>query len=128
MEESSRRRAPGQGDRSPRGGRGRAAGSPPALAGEARELYTSQAMTGTDTLYFFPDQEVTTEELEAILQDGPPDKRAWAISHLLRYAQWEDIWSYVSRDEVREIFPELDLPENLRSAWGRMLKIEAPVG
>ncbi len=50
------------------------------------------------------------------------------ISHLLRYAQWDDIWTYVSRDEVREIFPELDLPENLRNAWGRMLKVEAPVG
>jgi hypothetical protein len=51
----------------------------------------------------------------------------WVISHLLRYAQWDDIWTYVSRDEVKEIFPTLDLPENLRLAWGRMLKIEAPV-
>ena len=31
-------------------------------------------------------------------------------------------------DEVREIFPDLDLPETLRAAWGRMLKVEAPVG
>ena len=49
------------------------------------------------------------------------------MSHLLRYAQWDDIWTYVTREEVREIFPELELPENLRSAWARMLKIE-PVG
>ena len=25
-------------------------------------------------------------------------------------------------------FADLDLPENLRNAWGRMLKVEAPVG
>ncbi len=61
-------------------------------------------------------------------QDGTARERAWAISHLLRYAQWDDIWTYVSRDEVREIFAELDLPENLRAAWARMLKVEAPVG
>ena len=91
----------------------------------------SSANQGSDppqTLYFFPDREVTEEELRRLLEDGTDDSRAWAISHLLRYAQWEDIWTYVTRDEVREIFPTLDLPENLQAAWGRMLKIEAPVG
>ena len=80
-----------------------------------------------DALYFFPDRRVTADELRAILTQGSLDQRAWAISHLLRYAQWDDIWTYVSREEVREIFSTLELPENLRSAWARMLKIE-PVG
>jgi hypothetical protein len=79
-------------------------------------------------LYFFPDRDVTAAELRRVLDAGSAEERAWAISHLLRYAQWDDIWTYVSRDEVREVFPELDLPENLRSAWGRMLKVEAEVG
>jgi len=79
-------------------------------------------------LYFFPDEEVTERELRAILEDGDPERRAWAVSHMLRYAQWEDIWTYVDRDEVRAIFPALDLPENLRAAWARMLKVETPVG
>ncbi len=47
---------------------------------------------------------------------------------MLRFAQWDDIWAYVDRDDVREIFPSLDLPDNLRQAWARMLKVEAPVG
>ncbi len=77
-----------------------------------------------DGLYFFPDRRVTAVELRDILTRGTQEQRAWAISHLLRYAQWDDIWAYVSREEVREIFPSLELPENLRSAWARMLKIE----
>lgn len=80
------------------------------------------------TLYFFPDHDVTEEELRKVLSQGSEEDRAWAVSHLLRYAQWEDIWAYVSREEVRKIFPALDLPENLRAAWARMLKIETPVG
>ena len=86
-------------------------------------------MAGTtdDFLYFFPDQEVRAEELKSVLAGTDEEKRGWAISHLLRYAQWDDIWTYVTREEVREIFPTLDLPENLRQAWGRMLKVEAPV-
>jgi len=80
------------------------------------------------TLYFFPETAVDETELRAILENGPLEKRAWVISHLLRYAQWEDIWTYVSREEVREIFTELDLTPSLRAAWARMLKIGAPVG
>lgn len=81
-----------------------------------------------ERLYFFPEEDVTEEELVAILASDDVERRAWAISHLLRYAQWDDIWGYVDRDAVREIFPHLDLPDNLRSAWARMLKIGAPVG
>lgn len=80
-----------------------------------------------EPLYFFPDRQVTAGELRALLGGSDPDRRAWAISHLLRYAQWDDIWTYVSRDEVREIFPTLDLPETLRNAWGRMLRVETTV-
>lgn len=75
-------------------------------------------------LYFFPEREVTSEELEDMLHGGRHEDRCFAISCMLRYAQWEDIWDYVSRDEVRELFDDLDLPESLRAAWARMLKIE----
>ena len=80
-------------------------------------------------LYFFPDQRVTADEARHLLRHGTPAQRAWVISHLLRYAVWDDIWTYVSRDEVKEVYADLDLPENLRQAFARMLKIEpAPVG
>ncbi len=75
-------------------------------------------------LYFFPDREVTAADLRRILAEGSRAARAEAISCLLRYAEWSHIWRFVSRDEVREIFPELDLPETLRQAWGRILKLE----
>lgn len=81
-----------------------------------------------DPLYFFPGREISESQLRAILAQGPRGERAWAISQMLRYAQWDDIWTYVSREEVREMFAELDLPENLRAAWARMLKVETPVG
>ena len=63
----------------------------------------------------------------AILAGDDEERRVWVVSHLLRYGEWDDIWEFVSRDEVRELFPRLYLPDNLRAAWARMLKIEAPV-
>ncbi len=79
-------------------------------------------------LYFFPDQQVSEARARSILRQGSPEERAWVVSHLLRFAQWDDIWTYVSRDEVREIFPRLELEEKLRTAWARMLELGVPVG
>jgi hypothetical protein len=75
-------------------------------------------------LYFFPDRPVTEDQARAMLA-GSVDERAEVISHLLRYAEWDDIWRFVSQQEVRDSFGSLDLPDSLRAAWARMLKIES---
>ena len=80
----------------------------------------------SDPLYFFPEQPTTLAEARALFA-GSPEQRAIVVSHLLRYAQWEDIWQWVDRDEVRTLFPLLDLPENLRAKWAHLLKVEAAV-
>ncbi len=79
------------------------------------------------TLYFFPDEEIGADVVREILAGDDQERRIWVVSHLLRYAQWDDIWEFVSRDEVRALFPRLELSDNLRAAWAKMLKIEAPV-
>ncbi len=77
-------------------------------------------------MYFFPEQPVTLAEARALFA-GTPEQRARVVSNLLRYAQWEDIWAWVDRDEVRELFPLLTLPDNLRAKWAHLLKIETVV-
>ncbi|HXU29479.1 MAG TPA: hypothetical protein VN851_02785 [Thermoanaerobaculia bacterium] len=79
-----------------------------------------------DPLYFFPEKPVTLAEARALFA-GTPAERAVVVSHLLRYAQWEDIWKWIGRDEVRELLPLLDLPDNLRAKWAHLLKAEAAV-
>ena len=81
----------------------------------------------SEPLYFFPEEEITAPKLREMLEGGSPQERAWAVSHLLRYAEWDDIWMYESREEVRDIFSELELPDSIRAAWARMLKVEEPV-
>jgi hypothetical protein len=78
----------------------------------------------SESLYFFPDSPVTAGQLRQVLSQGTEERRAWAISHLLRYADWDDIWVFVDRDQICELFPQLDLPAGLRAAWARILKIE----
>lgn len=77
-----------------------------------------------EALYCFPDQPMSAAQLRHLLAHGTSERRAWAVSHLLRYADWDDIWTFVSRDQVRELFPLLDLTDRMRSAWARILKID----
>ena len=98
----------------------------------SRYTESGMAASGTDSpeterganLYFFPDQPVSADELRRLLREGSPERQAWAISHLLRYADWEDIWSFTTREQVRIHFASLALPPSLSAAWARMLKVE----
>lgn len=78
----------------------------------------------SDLLYFFPEREVTVAEAKA-MQAGTDEQLADLLSHLLKYAQWDDIWIWTSRSQVIELFPLLDLPEGLRARWAQKLKIES---
>jgi hypothetical protein len=77
-----------------------------------------------ESLYFFPDRPVTEEQARRMLA-GSAGERAEVMSHLLRYADWDDIWRFTSRQEIRDNFSSLDLPDSLRAAWARMLKVES---
>lgn len=88
----------------------------------------SSTPVASQSLYFFPEQSVSQQQFERILREGTPAERAWAISHLVRYAVWDDIWHWTTRDEVRALLPQLELSDSLRSALARMLKVDATVG
>jgi hypothetical protein len=75
-------------------------------------------------LPFIPDRAMTAEQLRRLLAEGPDDRRAWAVTRLLLYAEWEEIWAFTTREQVVELFPLLELPPALRAAWGRILRLE----
>ncbi|HLF55580.1 MAG TPA: hypothetical protein VI942_01915 [Thermoanaerobaculia bacterium] len=77
-----------------------------------------------ENLAFIPDRSMTAEQLRRLLAEGPEDRRAWAVTCLLLYAEWEEIWGFVTREQVIELFPQLDLPPALRAAWARILRFE----
>lgn len=79
---------------------------------------------GSDLVYFFPDREITVDQVRQLLERGTESDRVWVISHLLRYAQWDDIWHYVTREQVKDVLPALDLSDSLRQKWAKMLKVE----
>jgi len=78
-----------------------------------------------EILAFIPERPMTAEQLRKLLAEDSEEMRAWAVTRILLYAEWDEIWRFVSRDQVCELFPLLELPDALRTAWARVLRLEA---
>lgn len=63
--------------------------------------------------YFFWDYDLTEDEIRQILRGDNEVEKAWVITRILEYARWDDIWRYLTVDDVRENWP------NLRFRWPR---------
>jgi|YNPNPStandDraft_1061719.scaffolds.fasta_scaffold93781_2 hypothetical protein len=75
-------------------------------------------------LYFFWDYAITEEHLRDILRGENADERAWAISRIIQYARWEDIWKYVTLHDIQTHWEQLQwrTPE-LRDLWAYALEV-----
>lgn len=73
--------------------------------------------------YAFPDQEITQAEIRELLANGSRKQRAQMITNLVCFVSWHELWTLVSTEEVREIFPHLTLSPALEKAWASWLKL-----
>ena len=73
--------------------------------------------------YFFWDYDITEEEIRDILRGDNQVEKAWVITRILEYARWEDIWRYLTVDDVRESFEQLGLKPYLRDLWAYAIEV-----
>lgn len=81
-------------------------------------------LPGRSRLYFFWDYDLSEEDVRQILAGNDPIDRAWVISRLLNAARWEDIWRYITLDDVRAHWGLLHFrTPQLQEAWARALEV-----
>ena len=73
--------------------------------------------------YFFWDYDITEDEIHDILRGDNEVERAWVITRILEYARWEDIWRYLTLDDVRKNFEQLGLKPYLRDLWAYAIEV-----
>jgi len=73
--------------------------------------------------YFFWDCDITEEDIRRILRGDNEVEKAWVITRILEYARWEDIWRYLTLDDIRENFERLGLKRYLRDLWSYALEV-----
>jgi predicted nucleotidyltransferase len=76
--------------------------------------------------YFFWDYDLSEEDVRRILTGGDPYERAWVISRLLEAARWDDIWTYITVDDIRRHWDDLTFrAPYFREAWEHALVVWA---
>ncbi len=53
-------------------------------------------------LPFLWDYDLTEEDVRRILREGTPAERGWLIGRILEYAPWEEIWRYLTPDQIAQ--------------------------
>lgn len=67
--------------------------------------------------YFLWDYDLTEEEVKKILKNGDEFSRLWLIGRILESAKYEDVWKYLTLEEILKIFPKLKLKKPIKRAW-----------
>jgi len=73
-------------------------------------------MSDVQRPYFIWDYDLTEADVRAILAGDDELQKAWMTARLLESARYEDIWKYISLEELRAIFPKLQLKSQVRAA------------
>ena len=71
----------------------------------------------SDKEEFLWEYDVTRPELLRMLQDRQSPDRLWAIRRILLHARPEEAIRLLTVDEIREVLPDVDLPEWTRRIW-----------
>jgi len=78
---------------------------------------------------FLWDYNLSEEDVHAILAGDDAHRRAWVISRILNAARWDDIWKYVTVEDIRTHFDQLRFRfPHLRELWAHALEIWARDG
>ncbi len=51
-------------------------------------------------LSFLWDYDLSEEDVRRILREGTPTERGWLIGRILEYAPWEEIWQYLTPQQI----------------------------
>lgn len=57
--------------------------------------------------YFLWDTDMTLDRLEELLRSGDRETRAYLVGKLMRQAKPDDVFTFVSVEEIRELWDEL---------------------
>jgi hypothetical protein len=67
---------------------------------------------------FLWDVRLAEPEFRRLLAEGTDGERLWAIRRLLEYGEWDEIWRFLTLDDVERALPRLRFRSSeLASFW-----------
>jgi len=66
---------------------------------------------------FLWDYDLDQAEVKALLLSQPLAKKAWLIARILEQAPFNEVWEYLSPEEIREALPKLRMNPKRKKHW-----------
>ncbi|MBI1909239.1 MAG: hypothetical protein HYS22_03635 [Deltaproteobacteria bacterium] len=63
-----------------------------------------------------------TEVRELLGQPGLSDKKRWLVERILTQARFDEVFDYLTLDQINRALPSLRLPSKIRERWDYALK------
>mgnify|MGYP001587014537 FL=1 len=76
-----------------------------------------------NTPYFLWDYDLSENQIRKILHGNNEVEKLWLITRIITHAKFEDIWQYLTLDDIAGVFPKLRLPLKSKQNWQRALNI-----
>lgn len=67
--------------------------------------------------YFLWDYNFSDLEVKKIIKRGDKFTRNFLVSRILESAKFEDVWKYITLENLVIIFPELKLKKEIKQIW-----------
>lgn len=67
--------------------------------------------------YFLWDYDLTDQQVREILRGDNKTQKIWMMSRIVESARYQDVWNYMTYDELKSSFSELRLKPPIRRVW-----------
>jgi hypothetical protein len=75
------------------------------------------------TPYFIWDYDLSEEQIRKILHGENEIEKLWITTRIITHAKFEDVWKYLTAQDIVKVLPRLRLSSKTRQDWERALRI-----
>ena len=72
--------------------------------------------------YFLWDYDLSESAVKKIIKNGNDYSRNQLVARILESAKYEDVWKYITLEELIKIFPQLRLKNEIKQVWQHAFK------
>lgn len=75
------------------------------------------------TPYFLWDYDLSENQIRKILHGNNEVEKLWLITRIITHAKFDDIWQYLTIEDIVRAFPKLRLPLKSKQSWQHALNV-----
>ena len=75
------------------------------------------------TPYFLWDYDLSENQIRKILHGNNEVEKLWLIARIITHAKFDDIWQYLTLEDIVRVFSKLRLSLKSKQNWQRALNV-----